>query len=101
MDGEDLKTLVRQSPFEPIEIGLSDGRTVLVRHPDQVVISRRKLIFGLAQARRTRGRFSTPANGDLVAKDWMMVDLIHVVSAEPVNGEPPKGKRRKPRSRKR
>ena len=100
MDGEDLKTLVRKTPFEPIEIGLSDGRSVLVRHPDQVVISRRKVIFGLAQVRRVRGHFSTPANGDLVAKDWMMVDLIHVGSTEPVNDDPPKGNRKKPRPRK-
>ena len=55
MDGEDLGTLVRKRPFEPLEIGLSDGRSVLVRHPDQVVISRRKVIFGLGQVRRPPG----------------------------------------------
>ncbi len=101
MDGEDLRTLVRKRPFKPIEIGLSDGRGVLVRHPDQVVISRRNVIFGLAQVRRPQGHFSTPPNGDVVAKDWMMVDLIHVVSAEPVDDEPPKGKRPKPSPRRR
>ncbi len=100
MDGEDLKALVRKRPFERIEIGLSDGRSVLVRHPDQVVISRRHVIFGLAQTRRARGNASTPTDGDVVAKDWMLVDLIHVVSAEPVNGEPPNGKNRKHQPRK-
>ena len=107
MDGEDLRTLVRKRPFEPLEIGLSNGRSVLVRHPDQVVISRRKVIFGLAQVRCPQGNFSTPPNGDVVAKDWMMADLIHVVSAgraagcKPVDDEPPKRKHREPRPRKR
>ncbi len=86
MDGENLKAVVRKTPFEPIEIGLSDGRIVPVRHPDQVVISRRHVIFGLAQVRRPRGRVSTPADGDAVAKDWMLVGLFNVVSAEPARG---------------
>ena len=101
MDGEDLKTLVRRRPFEPVEIGLFEGRTVLVSHPDQVVISRCNVIFGLAETRRARGNASTPTDGDIVAKDWMLVDLIHVVSAGSVNGEPPNGKNRKRRPRKR
>ena len=84
-----------------MEIGLSGGRSVLIRHPDQVVISRRKVIFGLAQVRGPRGNLSAPDDGDVVAKDWMPVDLIHLVSAEPVNDEPPEHQRGRPRPRKR
>lgn len=97
MDSTNLKELVRKTPFEPTEIGLSDGRSVVVRHPDQVVIARRHVIFGLAQVRRPRGHFSTPSDGSAVAKDWLLVDLIHVVSVEPVDGETRgRGRRKRP-----
>jgi len=97
MNAADIKTLVRKQPFEPVEIGLSDGRAVLIQHPDQVVIARRHVIFGLAQQRSRRQNASTPADGDAVAKDWLLVDLVHVVSAESVNGDSENGKRRKRR----
>jgi len=83
MGPDELEELVRRQPFEPMELALSDGRAVLVRHPDQVVVARRNVIFGLAQVRRRTGRVATPKDGDAVAKDWLLVDLMHVVSAEP------------------
>lgn len=92
MTAEDIKTLVRKEPFEPIEIGLSDGRSVLIRHPDQVVVAKRHVIFGLAQQRSRRANASTPDDGDAVAKDWLLVDLVHVVSAESINGDGPNGR---------
>lgn len=90
----DLRDLMRQQPFEPIELSLSDGRSVLVRHPDQVVIAERHLIVGLAQIRRSRP-LATPSNGDAIAKDWLLVNLLYVVSAEPANGSSPKPRRRR------
>jgi len=86
MGGNEIKTLIRKQPFEPIEIGLYDGRSMLIRHPDQVVVSRRHVIFGLAHIRGSRVRNSTPPDGGALAKDWLLVDMIHVVSAEPANG---------------
>jgi hypothetical protein len=101
MQAEDIKELLRKQPFEPLELALSDGRSVLIRHPDQVVIARRHAILGLAQIKRGRTRVTTPADGDSVAKDWMLVDLIHIVSAEPANGQPPTRRGGKSRRRKR
>ncbi len=38
---------------------------------------------------------ASPRSGDTIAKDWIMVDLLHIVSAEPDdNGRPQR--RRKP-----
>ncbi len=96
MQSVDLNELRRKRPFEPIELGLSDGRSVVVRHPDQMVVAKRHVILGLAQIKQGRKRLSTPTNGDTIAKDWMLLDVVHIVSAEPENGEPSKrrGKKR-------
>ena len=94
MTAQPIKELLRQTPFEPIELALSDGRLVLIRHPDQAVVSERNLILGLAHLRRTKP-ISTPASGDVVAKDWLMTNMLHVVSAEPANGNASPRRRRK------
>ena len=101
MTDDEIRELLRARPFEPIEFGLSDGRSVLVRHPEQVAVSRRKMFVMLARVRRGSDRYATPADGDTIAKDWMMLDLLHVVSAEPVNGKAnePKARRSRPRRR--
>jgi hypothetical protein len=87
MDRTELQDILRKRPFIPIEIGLTDGRSILVRHPDQVMLTRRNAVFGLTQVKNGRSHFRTPDNDDRYVKDWLMVDLLHVVSAEPANGE--------------
>jgi hypothetical protein len=79
--------LVRRRPFEPIELCLSDGRAVVVRHPDQIIVSERHVILGLSRIKYGRQRMSTPKDGLAGAKDWMLIDIRHVVSAEPANGQ--------------
>jgi len=100
MDRDDLQAVLRERPFAPIEVGLTDGRTILVRHPDQVMLTRRKAVFGLTQVLNGRKRLRTPDNGERVVKDWLMIDLLHVVSAEPVEGRSaPRRTRGRPRPR--
>jgi len=99
MDRTELQDVFRKRPFVPIEIGLSDGRAILVRHPDQVMLTRRNAVFGLTQVKNGRKRFRTPDNDDRYVKDWLMVDLLHVVSAEPVNGDDMPKRSRGPRRR--
>ena len=89
MDRDDFQAVLRERPFAPIEVGLTDGRTILVRHPDQVMLTRRKAVFGLTQVLDGRKHLRTPNNGERVVKDWLMIDLLHVVSAEPVAGHQP------------
>jgi hypothetical protein len=86
MRAEDIRTLLRKEPFEPLGLGLSDGRGVLVKHPDQVVVARRHVIVGIAQVRRSHGRLSTPRDGGAIAKDWKLIDRMHIVRVEPANG---------------
>ena len=96
MRANEMRRLLRAQPFKPIRVGLSDGRSIIVRHPDQAVVSEHKLIVGLAKVERSRP-LATPRSGDTIAKDWIMVDLLHIVSAEPEDGRTAKrtGKRRK------
>jgi len=96
MDRDDLQEVLRERPFSPIEVGLTDGRSILVRHPDQVMVTRRKAVFGLTQVKNGRKRLVTPDNDDRSVKDWLMVDLLHVVSAEPAD-EKASRKRKRPR----
>ena len=99
MDRDDFQAVLRERSFAPIEVGLTDGRSILVRHPDQVMLTRRKAVFGLTQVMNGRKRLRTPDNGDRVVKDWLMIDLLHVVSAEPANDRPrPPKKRGRPRA---
>ena len=63
------------------------------------MLTRRKAVFGLTQVMNGRKRLRTPDNGDRVVKDWLMIDLLHVVSAEPANDPPrPPKKRGRPRA---
>ncbi|MEK7731239.1 MAG: hypothetical protein AAB363_05210, partial [Planctomycetota bacterium] len=99
MDRSEFQEILRKRPFEAIEVGLTDGRSVLVRHPDQVILTRRNAIFGLSHVKNGRKRLRSPDNGERYVKDWLMIDLLHVVSAEPANDRrrPPK-KRGRPRA---
>ena len=90
MRPEEFRKLLRARPFEPLRIGLSDGRSVLVRHPDQVVVAERHLLVGLAKLERSRP-LATPRNGDAIAKDWLIINLLQITAIEPesgVNGRP-------------
>ena len=85
MQASTLKKMIKTQPFEPLLIGLSDGRLVRINHPDQAVIAERHLLLGLATVERGKS-LDTPKS-DSVAKDFMLIDLLHIVSVEPVNGQ--------------
>ena len=89
MHREDLLELLRERPFEPIDVSLSDGRSIRIRHPDQAVVTNRKLFVGLAQIKDHRKRLVSPDRVERAAIDWILVDLVHIVSAEPTNGTHP------------
>ncbi len=98
MDRVDLQEVLQRRPFVPLEVGLTDGRVIIVRHPDQVMVTRRNAVFGLTQVKDHRKQLRTPDNDRRLVKDWLMVDLLHVVSAEPANGN---GRSRPRRNKKR
>ena len=74
MAPEELLTLIRERPFQPFRIALTDGRTFEVRHPELVMPSRRSAVIGL------------PAQGETEPfyDRRITVDLLHIVSVEPI-----------------
>ena len=93
MVSSDMKKLLRARPFTPIRLGLSDGRSIVIRHPDQVVVAERHLLVGLARLERSKP-LATPSSGEAVARDWLIVNLLHVLTVEPENGAAERPKRR-------
>jgi hypothetical protein len=73
MPPDDLLSAVRLQPVQPFRLRLTDGRTFDIRHPDQMIIGRRSAVIGL------------PAEtNDPYFDQRITVDLIHVVSHEPL-----------------
>ena len=96
MRASDIKRFLKAVPFSPISLALSDGRSVLIRHPDQAVVSERYIYIGLARLERTKP-LATPKSGDAIARDFIWLNLLHITAIEPANNRnaKPKRKRRK------
>jgi hypothetical protein len=80
MSPEELRSGLRQSPFEPFNVVLTDGAKYEIRHPDLLWVGWRSAYIGLVgQAGKT---FFERA---------VKVDLLHVVRIEPLesNTSPP------------
>lgn len=69
MRAEDLLELVRAKPFVPLRIHTTDGQRYEVRHPDQIIVLRSRLVLGVGGE-----------NG--VAERLEHVALLHVVRIE-------------------
>jgi len=69
---DEVIKVARKTPFEPFTIHMSDGSQYPVRHPEQMVISRRALYVGTN-------------DGDIAAAfdDVVICDLIHVTRLTP------------------
>ncbi len=73
MDAQELYEKVRQRPFDPFRIHLSDGTAYDVAHPEQIMVGRRSSHVGLgANAQEPFQRIAIVAN-------------IHITRLEPVN----------------
>ena len=77
MDPEELFQKLRQRPFEPFRIRVSDGTAYKVRHPDQIVIGHRACRVG--RSRKGDGPFQRNA----------IVANVHIARVEPLNGRKP------------
>jgi hypothetical protein len=78
----EIRELLRATPFQPIRLGLSDGRYLLIRHPDQAIVAGRYLVAGVVRLGRSEPLF-TPDSSETIARDVFWLDLVHVVSVEP------------------
>ncbi|MFH1920828.1 MAG: hypothetical protein ABIP48_13170 [Planctomycetota bacterium] len=75
MRPEDLRQFLRHEPFRPFRVTLTDGRTYDIRHPELVAMGRSSLIIG----------FPAPDDPEPVYDDYVVVSLLHVMQAQPVD----------------
>ena len=78
MGQDDLIKVLKDAPFRPFRIHLSDGRALEVRHPELVLVSRRTAyIF-----------FPSPHRPPPAFDDYQVVALRQIASLEPVETSP-------------
>ena len=69
MRPEDLFELLRTRPFQPFRLFATDGRTYDVRHPDQALVLRSRVILPLP-------------SGNSIPEGLEHLALLHIVRAE-------------------
>ena len=74
MAPEELLKALRERPFRPFRIALTDGRALEVRHPEMVLPGRRSAVIGIP----------APGEAEALYDDRITVDLLHIVSLEPL-----------------
>lgn len=73
MRPEDLLEFLRRRPFEPFRICATDGRTFDVKHPDQAIVLRSRIVL---------------ASGDNGVPDRLEhLALVHVVRIQELAGQ--------------
>jgi hypothetical protein len=75
MRPDDLFEFTRKRPFSPYRIYTTDGKTYEIRHPDQVIVLRSRVVIGVGSAGRV------PDHAEDVA-------LVHIVRLEDPGREP-------------
>jgi hypothetical protein len=78
MHVDDLERRLKRKPFEPFRVGLTDGQSFDVRHPELMMLGKRTAIIGVA---------AVP--DDTHFDRAIDVDLFHIVSVEPIPANTP------------
>jgi hypothetical protein len=78
MTRKDLLQRVRQKPFVPFRMVLTEGTAYEVRHPDFVMVGRDSLVVGLP-GEQEQEFYETS----------VLIDLIHIVRLEPLEAGTP------------
>ncbi len=82
MPREEILRFLKAVPFEPVRIGLSDGRSLLIRCPQQAFVTERLLMAGVDKV-GTSTPLVTPASEYEIAREAFWINLINIVSVEP------------------
>jgi hypothetical protein len=77
MFSKDLADLIRRRPFKPFRITLTDGRSYEIRHPEIVMLGKTTVIVGFPAADEEEPVFDR----------FKIVDLLHIMEAEPIDAE--------------
>jgi hypothetical protein len=83
MSPEELRDTLRQQPFEPFRIVLTDAATYEVRHQDLLWVGKRTAYVGL-----------TGRAGQTFFERSVKIDLLHIIRTEPIDAAskpPPNG----------
>ncbi len=80
MTGKDLLKRVREQPFVPFRVVISEGASYEVRHPDQIMVRRDSAVIGL------------PSDDEGLMDNSVVVDLMYVISLDPIAPKKAKGK---------
>jgi hypothetical protein len=79
MAPEELRDVIRQQPFEPFRLVLTDGAGYDIRHPDLLWVGMRTAMVGL-----------TGDPGQQFYERAVRVDLFHIVRIEPLQSTTPR-----------
>jgi hypothetical protein len=72
---KDIVAELRNAPFQPFRIHLSDGRAFDVLHPDQAMVSRAHVVLGIpAEAAGDGGVFETTTK----------ISILHITELRPI-----------------
>jgi hypothetical protein len=77
MTPEELRDAIKQRPFEPFRVVMSDGVGYDIHHPDLLLVGQRTAVVGLV---------ADPAH-DFYDRT-IKIDLAHIIRLEPI---PPPG----------
>ena len=72
MTRNDLAKRIRQRPFVPFRLVLTESTAYEIRHPEQIMLARDSVVIGVPGA--TEDFFETT----------VLVDLFHIVRLEPM-----------------
>jgi len=78
MTPEELHDTVKQQPFEPFRMVMTDGAAYDIRHPDLLWVGKRTAMVGL-----------TGSPGQTFFERSVKVDLLHIVRLEPLEANTP------------
>ena len=69
----ELQKKLKQSPFHPFRLCLTDGVSYGIRHPEMLFLGKRGCVVGIAE------------DPEYTAYDWCVdIDLLHVIRTEPL-----------------
>jgi hypothetical protein len=74
MTRQDLAKRVKQRPFVPFRLVLTEGTAYEVRHPEQIMLARDSVVIGVPGQAEEEGFFETT----------VLVDVFHIVKLEPL-----------------
>jgi hypothetical protein len=80
----DVLLRLREQPFQPFFVRLTNGTIHRIRHPEQAIVTTRSIVIGIPKSESSpRDEF----------RDYALVSLLHVVQIDPIgslpSGQPP------------